>query len=375
MVKRGVKKRRKTKRRVSKTQRDNKIKLVIKYSVALLLIFGVLAAFVLHSLTKTVLAAFVLSYIFYPLYAFVNSKIKKSTVSALLVTFFVLLLLTIPTLFVVNQLSNEVFTGYIIAKQYIDGDSKSISCEGSRLCELLPESFVDLSPRVRGILSDALGKGSAYVFNQLTNTLLSITAIVLNLFIIFFIMYYMFKDGHKLVNKVKNIFPISKSRQDSLVTQFNNVLSAVVFGTVVVAVIQSILAGIGYYLFGIPSPIMWALITGVVALVPFLGPVVVWLPASLLLMISGYSSGDGLVFLRGVGLFLYGMLLVSMVDNILKPKIIGSKANVHPALILLGVIGGINFFGIVGIIVGPVIMAMFSTALETYLKEKDFLRG
>lgn len=345
------------------------IKLVVRYSVILLLIFGLLAVFVIGPLFKTVTAAFVLSYVFYPLYSFVYSKLKAKSVSALLVTVFVLILLTVPSVFVTNKLSDEVFTGYIIAKQYLGG-TKAVKCEGSVLCEFLPKDITEASPKVKAVLTDALGKGATYIFNKLTQTLLSLTTIVLQLFMILFIMYYMFKDGKVFVDKIKNVFPLKKQRQDALIEQFKNVASAVIYGTVLVALIQGILAGIGFYLFGVPSPIIWGMVTLMVSLVPFLGPFIVWVPASLLLMVSGYWSGDGLIFLRGVGLFLYGLLLVSGVDNVLKPKIIGRRAKVHPALVLLGVIGGINFFGIVGFIIGPVILAMFVTAIETYIKEK-----
>lgn len=346
------------------------IKLTIRYSVVLLILLAFLSALLIKSLFRTVLAGLILSYIFYPVYMAVYSRFRLKTISALLVTVLILVLITVPSFFVINKLSNEASVAFVVAKQYLEGGSKAIQCEGDGLCQLIPANLKDASPKVKAVLTNTLGKGTEYIVNRTTSAILSLPSIVLNLFIVFFIMYYMFKDGSKLVETVKSILPVGKQRQDALIGQFSHVASAVIYGTVIVAILQGVLAGIGFYLFGVPSPVIWGIVTMIVSLIPFLGPYIVWFPASLLLMASGYYSGEGLIFLRGLGLFFYGMLLVSGIDNVLKPRIIGRKAKIHPALVFLGIIGGINLFGVVGFVVGPVIIAMLKTAFETYLKER-----
>ncbi|MBI2580857.1 AI-2E family transporter [Candidatus Woesearchaeota archaeon] len=329
-----------------------------------------MAALIVNSLFKTVIAGLILSYVFFPLYEFVYSRLRMKTVSALLVTVLVLLLLTVPSFFVINKLSTEVSVAFVIAKQYLEGGSKAVKCEGDGLCQLIPENLKDASPKVKAVLTNTLGKGTEYIVNRATQTILSLPSISLHLFIVFFIMYYMFKDGEKFIDKIKNGLPLRKHRQDAIIGQFNQVASAVLYGTVIVALLQALLAGVGFFLFGVPSPIIWAIITLIVSLVPFLGPFVIWLPASALLILNGYYGGEGLVLLRGIGLFFYGMLIVSGIDNVLKPRLIAHKARIHPALVLLGIIGGINFLGIVGFVIGPVILAMFATAFEAYIKER-----
>lgn len=348
---------------------EKNIKVTIRYSVLLILFFGLLSILIISSIVKTILAGLVLSYVFYPLYKKLNSHLKMKTVSALLIMLLVIMLMVVPLSLVMNKLSTEVPFGFVKVKQYIEGGSRG-NCEGSVLCELLPATFKDTSPRVKAILINSMGKATEYIASATAKALLALPGILLNLFIVFFIMYYMLKDGEAFIDKVKKSLPLKKQRQDALIDQFSQVSSAVIYGTVIVAILQGILAGIGFYLFGVPSPIVWGMITIIVSLVPFLGPFVIWLPAAFILIFSGYYSGDGLTLLRGIGLFLYGLLLVSGIDNVLKPRIIGKKANIHPALVLIGIIGGVNFFGIVGIVVGPVIMAMLKTALESYLQEK-----
>ncbi len=348
--------------------RVGNIKLTVRYSVVLVVIFGFLAALVISSIFRTIVAGLIISYIFYPAYRFVNSRLKMRTVSALLVTVVVLLLITVPAFFVTNKLSTEVSVAFVVTKQYLEGGTQSVACNKDALCKLVPENLKDLNPKLKASLTNTLGKGTEFIVKKTTEAILSLPGIVLHLFMVFFIMYYVFKDGARFVDKIKVGFPLKKHRQDALIWQFNQVASAVIYGTVIVAILQAVLAGIGFYLFGMPSPIIWSIVTLIVSLVPFLGPFTVWLPASALLMLNGYYSGDNLVFLRGLGLFLYGLLIVSGIDNVLKPRIIAKKARIHPALVFLGIIGGVNLFGIVGFIIGPVIIAMLVTAYETYLQ-------
>ncbi len=351
-------------------RRVKNIKVTIRYSVLLILLFGFLSAVIVSSLFRIILAGLVLAYIVYPLYRRINSRLKMKTVSALLMIVLVFLVITLPASFVINQLSSEVSVGFVELKQYLEGGSRA-NCNDSVLCQLVPSSFSDANPKVKAVLTNTLGKATEYIVNSTSKAVLALPGILASLFIILFIMYYALKDGEVLVDKVKKSLPLKRQRQEALIEQFNQVSSAVIYGTVIVAVLQGILAGIGFYLFGVPKPVVWGMITMIVALVPFLGPFVVWLPASLLLIFTGYYSGDGFTLLRGIGLFLYGLLIVSGIDNVLKPRIIGLKANIHPALVLIGIIGGVNFFGIVGIVVGPVIIAMLKTAIESYVQEKS----
>ncbi len=351
------------------------IKLTLSYSAILVIALGLLSVLIMSSLFRTILAGLILSYVFYPVYKLVYSRLRRKTVSALIVTLFVLVLLIVPTFFVINKLSTEVSVFFVTAKQYLEGGGRADRCGEDGLCKFIPDNLKDASPRVKAVLTNTLGKGTDYIVNATTRALLSLPNLMLQFFIVFFIMYYSFKDGASAANKLKMGFPLRKQRQDALVEQFNDIASAVIYGTVIVAVLQALLAGIGFFIFGLPSPIIWGLVTLVVALIPFLGPAVVWLPAAVLMIFSGYYSGEGLILLRGVGLFLYGMFIISSIDNVLKPRIIGKRARVHPALVLLGIIGGINLFGIVGFVVGPVIIAMLKAAFDAYLQERAVAEG
>ena len=182
--------------------------------------------------------------------------------------------------------------------------------------------------------------------------------------------YYFLKDGNKLLAYAKSIIPIKSSHVNVLLKRFNDVTYAVVYGNVVVAVVQGILTCLGFFIFGVQSPLIWGIVTLFTSLIPFLGAVVVWLPASIFLIVAGYSSGDGLTLLRGIGLLLFGLLFISSIDNILKPRLIGGRANLHPALVLLGVIGGLSALGIIGLVIGPVLIALAATTITIASRSK-----
>jgi predicted PurR-regulated permease PerM len=133
------------------------------------------------------------------------------------------------------------------------------------------------------------------------------------------------------------------------------------------------LAGIGYFIFGITSPILLTMLTIIASFIPFLGAALVWLPVSIAMLINGIITGSNSLMLRAGGLMLYGALVVSTIDNFLRPKIIGKRARVHPLVILLGVFGGLALFGFVGIIIGPFLLTLFIASLKIYEQEKEHI--
>jgi len=132
---------------------------------------------------------------------------------------------------------------------------------------------------------------------------------------------------------------------------------------------QGVIGAIGFIIFGVGSPIFWGMMMAIFALIPFLGTAIIWVPASLILLIKGFLSNNGWMIGKGIGLFLYGLLIVSTLDNIIKPKLIGHKGKIHPAVVLLGILGGLNLFGFIGIFIGPIILAVFIALSKVYSDE------
>ncbi len=346
-----------------------KIKFEVKPAHLLFVVFAFLAVVILKSFISPILTAIVLSYVTYPGYKWLNSKLNRKTVSALITIALILLLITIPAIFAVNALAKEIFVGYLMVKKYLVSSPEVANCGANAVCGIL--NAIGLSePSFVTFFSDSLGKATAAIFSSLTTYLISLPKILVNLFISMFLTYYLLKDGDKLTSYFKSILPIKSANQDLFVKRFNDVTFAVVYGNIIVALMQGLLTSFGFFLLGVPSPLVWGIVTTLTSLIPFLGAYVVWLPAAILLIANGNSAGDGGMVLRGLILIFYGFFFISSIDNILKPKLIGRRANLHPALVLLGVIGGIATFGVIGIIIGPVIIALATSVIEIVSRQK-----
>jgi len=185
-----------------------------------------------------------------------------------------------------------------------------------------------------------------------------------------FTIFYSLKDGRLFVNKIGNILSMKKKKYVFLLRRLKEIIHGVVYGYAIIALMQGLLGGIGFFIFGIPSPIFWGMVMAIFALIPFIGTGIIWVPASLLLIFDGVFQGlDSLIF-KGIGLFVFSFIFVGSLDNFLRPKLMSDKAKVHPLILFLGVLGGILFFGPVGVIVGPLILSLTVVFVDTYINEK-----
>ncbi len=177
--------------------------------------------------------------------------------------------------------------------------------------------------------------------------------------IVLFIGYYALRDGDRLVRYVEKLLPLDPDAEERLFDQTTSAMEAVVFGQVATAGVQGIAAGIGLWLFGVPAPIVFGFVCGALSLLPFLGSPVVYIPA------SGYLLATGQIG-QGLGLLAWGLLFVASIDNVLKPKLMGGHAGIHPTVALVGVVGGLIVFGFLGFILGPIVLTLFLTVVEIY---------
>lgn len=170
-------------------------------------------------------------------------------------------------------------------------------------------------------------------------------------------------DGPAMLNALKQMSPLDDQHEDELITEFDKVSRAVVLATLLSALAQGILAAIGFYLAGLDSVILLMLLTSVLALVPFVGAAAVWVPATLwLLFVEGHLGA-------GIFLGIYGTVVISMADNVIKPIILHGQSNLHPLWALLSVLGGVSALGPVGILVGPMVVVFLQTLLQILQRE------
>jgi len=312
----------------------------------------ILSIYLIKSYIVTIVGATLLAYIFYPLYKLLKKTIKNSSLASLLTTILIILIIIIPIIFAANALVGESILFF----------QKTKDIDLSNIEEKISEYTSD-KLEISEYVQDSLNKFSLYIAKETSDFLFSLPKKILHLFILLFLMYYLFIEGNCLIKRIKDHIPLKESHKRNLTERFNSTIYASLYGLVVTAFVQGAIGALGLWIFGVQSPIFWGLVMIILSMLPFVGATLVWLPAAV------YKLMVGEIF-NGVGLLLYGILIVSTIDNIIRPKIIGTKGKIHPALVLLGVLGGIEIFGLFGIIIGPLILAILTVFLELYILEK-----
>ena len=180
---------------------------------------------------------------------------------------------------------------------------------------------------------------------------------VLSFTVMFFLLFFLLRDGAAMARTAINLVPLEPARKEQLVSRLNAVTRAVVAGTVLTALVQGTLLGIGFAMAGLPAPVVFGVVGAVLSVVPFGGTALVWIPGCVALFLMGET---------GWGLFLaaWGVVLVSSADNFLKPLLIGGRAEVPTLAVFIGVIGGLSAFGLIGMFLGPVLIALVLTLVK-----------
>jgi predicted PurR-regulated permease PerM len=186
--------------------------------------------------------------------------------------------------------------------------------------------------------------------------------VVVSLFVMLFIMFYFFKDGELLLEKVKYLIPLDEQHKEAIITRFISVSRASIRGTIFIGLIQSAVGGLTLWVFGVGSPLLWAVVMAVLSLIPMLGAWLVMHSAVVVQVLMGNIW-------QAVGIFIITVLVVSTIDNVLRPRLVGQIAKMHELIIFFSAIGGISTFGPMGFIVGPVIAAFFIAIIDIYAVE------
>ncbi len=334
----------------------------------------VLGFFIAGPFLPALFTGAIIAYLSYPLYRKLLAYVKNKNVASFVIAFIIVLIFAIPFVMVLGLVSKEAYLTYTTLSQQDLGtnflrvvckDESWLSCRAIKsLVDFLPRNDLDY------YLQATIGKITLFIIDNVSKFLSSIPFMLLNFFVMIFVVYYLLKDGETVAERVKNILPLKESHKRHVLQTFHNTTYAVFYGNILTAVLQGILGTIGFLILGIKSAILWGFVMMVFALIPYFGTAIVWLPAALNLIFVGYLHNDNSSTVRGVILIVYGILIVSSIDNFLKPKIISLKARVHPILALIGVLGGLSLFGFLGLILGPVMLALLMTFVDIYEDEK-----
>lgn len=323
---------------------------ILLMAITFLMIY--LCWLMIKPLVSVLLWSSILVIIFFPLYKKLVSKIKNHTLSAIITILASLLIFIIPlTLIsaaVVNELAGIASTTVSSVQEMINhpesGQLKYIYEYISRYVNI--EEFVksDELKSLAARLSETALQASWYVLGGVAGTLVSI-------FFAIFTMYYLFRDGEKIVADLPNILPLENDQGKELIKSTSDLISATIRGSLMVALIQGVLAGVMFWILGIPSYLVLGMVTMIFALIPTGGTAFVTGPVIIILAFTGEYWKAGI-------LLVYASLVIGMVDNFLLPRLIKQKAKMNELFVFFSVIGGIQLFGILGLFLGPIILAI-----------------
>jgi len=191
---------------------------------------------------------------------------------------------------------------------------------------------------------------------------------VVEIFFVIFTMYYLFRDGERMRQAVYNVMPLDDRRAHEIIDRTQEVISASVYGVLVIALIQGALGGLAFWVLGLPSPLLWGVVMVFLSMIPMAGAFVVWVPAALYLVATGEWG-------KAILLTIWGALVIGSVDNFLRPKLVGEKTRLHELLIFFSVLGGLQVFGVIGLVLGPVVVAITIALLDVLRQADDSARG
>lgn len=285
----------------------------------------------------------------------------RKGVSSLVCCLVLLLALLIPAYIIANLVSRETIAFYHSAEQNVQeiidqGDHGVLGrIKDHKLVKQLglnnknwETTFEQIARTTAGLLGTVINKASKGTFQ-----------FVANIFLIFFAMFYFFRDGDRLIPKLKYLSPLSERYEEKLISQFLSVSRATIKGTLLIGLIKGFLGGLTFWIFGVSSPILWGVVMVLLSIIPMVGPWFVMYPAAFVLMLTGQVW-------QGILLFIIGGAIIGNIDNVLIPRLVGREAGMHDLIVFFSTLGGISVFGVMGFIIGPIIAALFLSILEVY---------
>lgn len=312
--------------------------------------------FLLYPFLKYLVIAFLLTYLLHPLKKRLHARVRSRSLVAVLLLLLVFVAIVLPMTYVTFKLVKEVRAAVVRVADSPSRTSYLESLEG--LIERVTGEATDLEVYQDRFLSEVRG----FLLKAAPNVLGSVTDWLLGSFIMFFVMFYSLQEGQGMFERIKHLIPLAPNLKEKLIEEVKSVTWAVVYGQVMTGLVQGSLGGLGFLIFGVPNPILWGFIMILLSFLPLVGTPIVWLPAAVIKILSGDTF-------RGIGLLIWGGVLVMNVDNVIKPRLIAGKSNIHPALVLLGVIGGLKLFGFIGLVAGPLILALVIVLARFYEEE------
>lgn len=338
------------------------------FLISLIAISSVLTFFIFRPFIVVLVLAIVFAVVLQPLYRGVLRRMDASPGLASLITMLIsVVCILIPLAFITVQIAGEAQNLYASitdggGETYLNTVIKSASDVSARYFPSLALSGTDLSASVDQYVKDGL----AWIVHNLGGAFGGVARLLLSLFIFLIALYYFLRDGERLKRTLIDASPLADTDDNAVLTRLEQAINSVIRGSLTIALIQGVLTGIGFALFGVPNGVLWGVVAALAALIPGVGTSLVLAPGVAYLFVTGATT-------PAIGLLIWSVVAVGLIDNLLGPKLVGKGMKIHPLIVLLSVFGGLAFFGPAGIFLGPLCTSLLFAlvSIHPHISKKD----
>ncbi len=312
----------------------------------------------------------ILAIVFAPVYRWLLQRTRNraglaSVLTLLLILVMVILPLTLVSISIVNQAASVV--------ALVKSGEISVAMFFNKIMAVLPDWLVSLLDRFHltslSYLQDKLTEGASQVSQDVAkraiNAGLYTFDFLTSLCILLYLLFFLLRDGDKLVVRIREAVPLSRKYKQRLFQNFTMVIRATVKGNILVAIVQGALGGLAFWFLDVRAPVLWAVLMAFLSLLPAVGAAIVWAPVAM------YFLATGEVW-QGVGLTAFGVFVIGLVDNFLRPVLVGQDTKMPDYVVLLSTVGGMALFGLNGFVIGPVVAALFIACWDLFATASEF---
>jgi len=309
--------------------------------------------------------AAILSFFAYPVYKKINARLRRRRISAIVVLLGFVCFILLPLGLISLQFYQQFLALIEALKPLFNKDLSEIfevlkhHKATSFVFSKVYSQLAPFIPLIQEKFSSLISSIFQFSFSFFGDFLRKTASISFKLAFTLITLYYFLIDGEKIFNTVKELIPATEKEKERIFERISSILKGVLYGNILTGILQGLLALIIYLILGIPQNLIWAFLTVVASFIPVLGTSLIWFPLVIYLLIGGH-------YIKALILFVYSLLLISQIDNIIKPILIGGRTKIHSLLIFFSVLGGLAKFGLLGLFLGPVIMGLFLSVLEIY---------
>lgn len=317
----------------------------------------VLAFFIFRPFLYALILATVFAVVFQPIHRKIVALVRgRQGLAALITLLIVVVFIFTPLIFLTIQIFQEVQQLYFFLTAS-SGQDAVLNLLNSLTVDL--QKYYPATQEISANIEQYLKLGLSWLFQHLGSFFAGFAKLITSFFIFLFALYYLLKDGGKLKTIVIALSPLADTDDEQISKKLGVAINSVIRGNLLIAVLQGMLTMAGFAIFGVPNAVLWGSLTAIAALIPGIGTALVLTPAILYLFFTGE-------IFSGVGLSIWGVGAVGLVDNFLGPKLVGRDMQLHPLIVLLSTLGGIGFFGPIGFLLGPLAMSLLFALLDIY---------